>query len=117
VSIPKVTIALTADQVADIVLAAAGSGHGAPAPLLDWLDPTTLASSTLIDDPTLCRSLIVGLAMLLSFPATGETRGTKEITEALGLRTSTGHRYMRTLLRIGLLAQDPSTRQYRRVGR
>jgi hypothetical protein len=115
-SIPKVRITLTADQVAGI-LAAAGGGHGVSAPLLEWLDPRRLASSTLTEDPKLCRSLVVGLAMLLSFPATGEPRGTKEVTEELGLAASTGHRYVRTLLRIGLLAQEPATHQYRRVGR
>ncbi len=115
-SIPKITIALTADQVADIVLAAAGSGQGAPAPLLDWLNPRTL-TSTLADDPKLCRSLVIGLSMLLSFPTTGEPRGAKEVADELNLGRSTTHRYVRTLLRIGLLAQDPQTHRYRRVGR
>ena len=112
---PKVTIDLTEDQVADVILAARDSGHGPPVPLLSWLDPIALASSNLIRDPKLCRSLIIGFAVFLSFHPTREPRGTKEVAEELGLGTSTGHRYVQTLERIGLLTQDPATRHYRRA--
>lgn len=117
VSVPGVKIALTADQVADIALAAAGSGRGAPAPLLSWLDPVALASSSQACDPKLCKTLIIGLAVLLSFPVGGDLRGVKEVSDELGVGTSSGHRYVLTLRRIGVLAQDPVTRRYRRVGR
>lgn len=117
VSVSGVKIALTADQVADIALAAAGSGHGVPAPLLSWLDPVALASPSLARDPRLCKTLIVGLAVLLSFPVGGELRGVKEVADELGVGTSSGHRYVLTLKQIGVLAEDPATRRYRRVGR
>ena len=108
---------LTADEVADIALAAAGSRRGATAPLLPWLDPGALVSSPQAEDPTLCKSLIVGLAVLLSFPIGGELRGAKDVSDELGLRSSTGHRYVKTLRNIGLIEQDSATRRYRRIGR
>ena len=100
---------MIADQVADIALAAAGSGRGAPAPLLSWLDPVALASSCakrIWRYPKLCKTLIIGLAVLLSFPVGGDLRGVKEVSDELGVGTSSGHRYVLTLRRIGVLAQE-----------
>ena len=54
------------------------------APLLSWLDPVALASSSQACDPKLCKTLIIRLAVLLSFPVGGDLRGVKEVSDRAG---------------------------------
>jgi DNA-binding IclR family transcriptional regulator len=79
--------------------------------------PGELATSSLLDDRTVSRSLLFGLVVLISFPVDEGGRGVKEVAGALDLPTSTTHRYAHTLLAVGLLEQDPRTRRYRRSKR
>jgi hypothetical protein len=61
----------------------------------------------------LSRSLLAGLLVLSCFTPDGPELGIKEISEQLGLNSSTVHRYVATLLAAGLLERDPDTRRYR----
>jgi DNA-binding MarR family transcriptional regulator len=73
----------------------------------EWVHPAQL------DDKRLSRSLLSGLLVLSCFPRDGGYLGIAEIARKLGMNTSTTHRYVRTLLAVGLLEQDPATRGYR----
>ncbi len=69
-----------------------------------------------MDDKRLSRSLLSGLLVLSSFPPDGGYCGIAELSRMLDMNTSTTHRYVATLLAVGLLERDPSTRQYRLGG-
>ena len=68
-----------------------------------------------MEDGRLSRSLLAGLLMLASFPTDGGYLGNAEIARMLDMNPSTTHRYVSTLVAVGLLERDPSTRRYRLV--
>jgi len=68
-----------------------------------------------LDDNRLSRSLLAGLLMLASFPTDGSYLGNAEIARLLDMNPSTTHRYVSTLVAVGLLERDPATRRYRLV--
>jgi hypothetical protein len=68
-------------------------------------------------DPRLSRSLLRGLSILTCFGPDGESRGIVEIAEELRMSPSTTHRYALTLVELGLLERNPTTRKYRLPGR
>jgi hypothetical protein len=68
-----------------------------------------------LEDSRLSRSLLAGLLMLASFPTDGGYLGNAEIARMLDMNPSTTHRYVSTLVAVGLLERDPSTRRYRLV--
>jgi hypothetical protein len=68
-----------------------------------------------LDDNRLSRSLLAGLLMLASFPTDGSYLGNAEIARLLDMNPSTTHRYVSTLVAVGLLERDPTTRRYRLV--
>jgi DNA-binding IclR family transcriptional regulator len=53
--------------------------------------------------------------MLASFPSDGSYLGNAEIARMLEMNPSTTHRYVSTLVAVGLLERDPATRRYRLV--
>jgi IclR helix-turn-helix domain len=115
-----VLIELTKAQV-DQVIRAAGQG-GTMSVLLSALkDPKwTLSLSSedwaypsQMDDRRLSRSLLSGLLVLSCFPYDGGYLGIAELARMLDMNTSTTHRYVTTLLAVGLLERDPATRRYR----
>ena len=115
-----VMIELTKSQV-DHVIRAAGQG-GTMSVLLSALkDPKwTLSLSeddwaypSQMDDRRLSRSLLSGLLVLSCFPYDGGYLGIAELARMLDMNTSTTHRYVTTLLAVGLLERDPATRRYR----
>ncbi len=117
-----VSIELSKAQV-DQVIRAAGQG-GTMSVLLSALkDPKwTLAIDSedwsypaQMEDRRLSRSLLSGLLVLSCFPADRRSLGIAELARILGMNTSTTHRYVTTLLAVGLLERDPSTRRYRLV--
>jgi hypothetical protein len=110
----EIPLRLTAKQVMELIAAVAA--EAASAELLAGLArPRELANSPLLEDTRVSRSLLYGLVALVSFPADGSERGLMEVASELGLPGSTTYRYVHTLRAIGLLAQDPVTRKYRRV--
>ena len=69
-----------------------------------------------MDDPNragLSQSLERGLAVLRAFTPDRPALGISELARELALTRSTTHRYVATLLRLGFLDQDASTRKYR----
>lgn len=67
----------------------------------------------LFDSPRLSRSLLLGLLVLACFPTDGGSLAVTDVAGRLDMSPSTTHRYMTTLLAVGLLEQDPRTRRYR----
>lgn len=115
-----VTIELSKAQV-DQVIRAAGQGGTMSVLLSAVRDASwTLASPSeerelpaQMDDRRLSRSLLSGLLVLSCFPADGGYVGIAELARTLGMNTSTTHRYVTTLLSVGLLERDSGTRRYR----
>jgi DNA-binding MarR family transcriptional regulator len=62
-------------------------------------------------------ALVRGLLVLAAFPADGTPRRLSEIAAELGMKTSTVHRCLTTLVAVGLLERDGETRRYFRLGR
>jgi DNA-binding IclR family transcriptional regulator len=69
-----------------------------------------------MEDRALSHSLLIGLQVLTCFPLDGTERGVADIARQLGMNNSTVHRYMTTLMRVGLLERDPYSRWYRLKG-
>jgi DNA-binding MarR family transcriptional regulator len=69
--------------------------------------------SELASSSRLSRSLLLGLTVLACFPSDGRALSVAEVAEELSLSPSTTHRYMTTLLSVGLLEQYPRSRRYR----
>ncbi len=68
-----------------------------------------------LHDDRLCSSLLSGLLILVSFPADGSYLANAKLARSLGMNVSTAHRYVSTLVAVGLLERDAETRRYRRV--
>ena len=60
-----------------------------------------------LEDSRLSRSLLAGLLMLASFPSDGSYLGNAEVARMLEMNPSTTHRYVSTLVAVGLLERDP----------
>ena len=117
-----VLIELSKSQV-DQVVRSAGQG-GTLSVLLsavkdpEWplaLDSDEWAHPAQMDDRRLSRSLLSGLLVLSCLPTDGGFLGIAELARMLDMNTSTTHRYVTTLLAVGLLERDPATRKYRLV--
>jgi len=109
-----ITIELTRPQI-DRVVRDAGRESGIPGLLRGLAADGTLASryEALADSPRLSRSLLLGLLVLATFPDDGDSLAVTDVAERLGMSPSTTHRYMTTLLAVGLLEQDARSRRYR----
>lgn len=82
----------------------------------DWtlaLDSDDWAYPAQMEDRRLSRSLLSGLLVLSCFSLDGEDLGIAELARMLNMNTSTTHRYVTTLLAVGLLERDSSSRRYR----
>jgi hypothetical protein len=115
-----VVIELSKSQV-DQVVRSAGQG-GTMSVLLSalrdpqWtlaLDSDEWAYPAQMEDRRLSRSLLSGLLVLSCFPPEGGYLGIADLARMLDMNTSTTHRYVTTLLAVGLLERDPATRKYR----
>ncbi|HEX9482071.1 MAG TPA: helix-turn-helix domain-containing protein [Solirubrobacteraceae bacterium] len=109
-----ITIELTRPQI-DRVVRESGRGSGVASLLRGLAQEGTLASryEALSDSPRLSRSLLLGLLVLGTFPEDGGSLAVTDVAGRLGMSPSTTHRYMTTLLAVGLLEQDARTRRYR----
>lgn len=85
-----------------------GDGNGGEAG-----ESTQWLFAPLMKDKSFSHSLLIGLQVLTCFPLDGTERGVAEVAEQLNMNSSTVHRYMSTLLRVGLLQRNPVTRWYR----
>jgi predicted transcriptional regulator len=116
----KILIELSKAQV-DQVVRDAGQG-GTMSVLLsalrdpEWtlaLDSDDWAYPAQMEDRRLSRSLLSGLLVLSCFSLDGDDLGIAELARMLNMNTSTTHRYVTTLLAVGLLERDSSSRRYR----
>lgn len=109
-----IKIELTRPQV-DRIVRESSNGTGVSSLLRGLAGEGTLASryEALAESPRLSRSLLLGLLVLASFPADGGSLAVSDVAGQLGMSPSTTHRYMTTLLAVGLLDQDARTRRYR----
>lgn len=78
-------------------------------------DAAQLALSDALNDPQLSQSLLRGLAILSCFGPERPWRAIIDLAKELEMSPSTTHRYVKTLRAIGLLEQNPTTREYRPV--
>jgi hypothetical protein len=78
-------------------------------------EETKLALSGALGDPQLSHSLLRGLAILSCYGPERPWRAIIDIAKELDMSPSTTHRYVKTLRAVGLLEQDPMTREYRPV--
>jgi DNA-binding MarR family transcriptional regulator len=105
--------------VANLLLAALDHGHLPPHG--NGYQHTTLhqasqeALSAALTDPQLSQSLLRGLSILSCYGPDRPWRAIVELAEQLHMSPSTTHRYVKTLRAVGLLEQNPSTREYRPV--
>ncbi|HEV3071032.1 MAG TPA: helix-turn-helix domain-containing protein [Solirubrobacteraceae bacterium] len=65
------------------------------------------------EDARLSRSLLRGLSVLTCFGPKNEERGIIELADLLGMSPSTTHRYVTTLVELGLLERSTRSRKYR----
>jgi IclR helix-turn-helix domain len=112
----KVVLELSAAQV-DRVIRSASEGSSMSLLLSGLRDVREILARepSQMEDNRLSRSLLAGLLMLASFPTDGSYLGNAEIARLLDMNPSTTHRYVSTLVAVGLLERDPSTRRYRLV--
>jgi IclR helix-turn-helix domain len=68
-----------------------------------------------LGDSQLSQSLLRGLSVLACYGPERPWRAISELAELLEMSPSTTHRYVKTLKAVGLLEQDPTTREYRPV--
>jgi DNA-binding MarR family transcriptional regulator len=108
------SIELSRAQVDQVLRAA--SGRRSMSALFSGLlaSPERLAATlSEFDDKRLSRSLLAGLLVLAAFPDDGGHLGIGEVARMLGMNPSTAHRYITTLVEVGMLERDPGTRRYR----
>lgn len=76
---------------------------------------TQQALANALRDPQLSQSLLRGLAILSCFGPERPWRAIIDLAKELNMSPSTTHRYVKTLRAVGLLEQNPTTREYRPV--
>lgn len=131
----EVAIALSPSQVEQVMRAAGRRRNGTVSNLLlaaldnayepgtsngrgrssDLQQATRVALENALEDPQLSQSLLRGLAVLASYGPDRPWRAIIDLSDQLGMSPSTTHRYVKTLRAVGLLEQNPATREYRPV--
>ncbi|HEY8304095.1 MAG TPA: helix-turn-helix domain-containing protein [Solirubrobacteraceae bacterium] len=74
-----------------------------------------MALAEAFNDPQLSQSLLRGLAILSCYGPERPWRAIIDLAKELRMSPSTTHRYVKTLRAVGLLEQNPTTREYRPV--
>ena len=88
-----------------------GNGHGRGS----LHQAAQMALSEALSDPQLSQSLLRGLAILSCYGPERPWRAIIDLAKELHMSPSTTHRYVKTLRAVGLLEQNPTTREYRPV--
>jgi hypothetical protein len=89
------------------------NGEHGPAAEEAPLAPNGKGYLPVYDDARLSRSLLRGLSILTCFGPGHEERGILELAGQLGMSPSTTHRYVVTLVELGLLERSTRSRKYR----
>jgi DNA-binding MarR family transcriptional regulator len=107
--------------VSNLLLAALDNayktGNGGQTTTKSLQRATQEALEDALTDPQLSQSLLRGLAILSSYGPDRPWRAIIDLAQQLGMSPSTTHRYVKTLRAVGLLEQNPTTREYRPVAR
>jgi hypothetical protein len=108
------SIELSQAQLDHILRDVSGSGSVSLALAgLSDLGAAVARAQPLLEDSRLSRSLMLGVLLLAAFPSDGSYIGNSALADALDLSASTTHRYVSTLLALGLVERDAVTRKYR----
>jgi hypothetical protein len=105
--------------VSSLLIAALDNAHSSPdgnhegRRLLHEATQRALANA--FGDPQLSQSLLRGLAILACYGPERPWRAIIDLAKELSMSPSTTHRYVKTLRAVGLLEQNPTTREYRPV--
>jgi DNA-binding transcriptional ArsR family regulator len=111
--IEGIAISLTPSQIGRVVRKAAGTGNVTA--LLAGrtnIEETLAHKPELLKSANISRSLLIGLIVLCSVPSDGSYIGVVDLSRRLGKSASTTHRYLATLVEVGLVEQNRS-RGYR----
>jgi hypothetical protein len=127
-----ITIALSSAQIEQVIRSAGYASNGTVSNLLvvaldnahassngdrgarrSLQEETQLALGKAFGDPQLSQSLLRGLAILSCYGPERPWRAIIDLSKELGMSPSTTHRYVKTLRAVGLLEQNPTTREYR----
>jgi hypothetical protein len=105
--------------LSSLLVAALDNGHSASEGdnegSLSLREATQLALAEASGDPQLSQSLLRGLAILSCYGPERPWRAIIDLAKELSMSPSTTHRYVKTLRAVGLLEQNPTTREYRPV--
>jgi DNA-binding MarR family transcriptional regulator len=108
-----ISIELTSTQI-DRVVRRSTDTRGVSSLLRGLAETGTTATQfkKLAQSPRMSRSLLLGLLVLACFPGDSSSLAVTDVASRLEMSPSTTHRYLATLLAVGLLEQDPRTRRY-----
>ncbi len=111
----SVAIELSQAQVDGVLRDAsdAGSASLLMQSALPGLGGVLMSAPEHLEDARLSRSLLLGLLLLSTLPADGSYVSLTELARRMDMTMSTAHRYVYTLVKVGLLERNPSTRKYR----
>jgi hypothetical protein len=108
-----VVIVLSRLQVRHVVAAACGEDIiTVMLCVLERLRDVADAEPRRIADKRFSGSLLFGLRLIYAFPRDGALIGHIELARKLDKNPSTVHRYLITLLAVGLIERDPVMRRY-----
>jgi uncharacterized membrane protein len=108
-----IVIHLTPEQVGQFVKAATGVGNLSILLRGQMNIRETLAREPeLLQEDRISRSLMRGLLVIDALPKDGSYIGVVDLSKAAGMSASTAHRYLATLVIVGLVERD-SSRRYR----
>lgn len=109
-----VAIELTQNQIDRVIRDATGAGKVSILMSGSQGAQETLAREPhLLDDRRISASLMRGLLVFAALPSDGRSMRGSDLSRILGIGPSTIHRYLTTLVVLGLVEQDPSSRSYR----
>jgi hypothetical protein len=109
-----VALELTQSQIDRVIRDATGAGKiSILLSGLTGVQETLRREPGLMDDPRISTSLMRGLLVIAALPRDGDYVRLSDIAELLGIGLSTAHRYVTTLLVVGLVERDPASRRYR----
>ena len=105
--------------VSNLLLAALDNAYDPPSGsrrrAFDLQRASQEALNAALEDPQLSQSLLRGLSVLSCYGPDRRWKPIIELANQLGMSPSTTHRYVKTLKTVGLMEQDPTTREYRPV--
>jgi len=111
---PAIAIALTREQVGQVVQQATTEGHLAVEALLPDPEVLVRALRGTTANPNYSSSVIRAVLVLATLPADGSGQELAATAKALSLSTSTVYRYLQTWVALGVVKQERRSRRYAR---